>query len=262
MGAGNSAKYLRDTTISPQCIEFCVAFENIGGNLKDTGATAARKMAWKGLDNNGNGHVSLAETGKWIQDTLTDTYGTDRGTELYKAFYPSYIRAFKDAADWGADNPIKGTKSATGDDYIQYKEFRLLAVYLCLFAVMFDAFSSVDGADNKLGAGDTAGDDRRLSLAEWENALKSGLFRGHPAIGLKAAQTNAKLGKKFFQQMDADGHGMVLLNEWCEWIEDMEVEHETYWGKMLNAGEDPKTIASQLEARKTRKTARKAAKTE
>merc|ERR1740117_2644372 len=80
------------------------------------------------LDNNGNGYVSLAETGKWIKDSLTNFLeNADKALIVYKSFYPSYIRAFKDAG-------------ASTDDYVQKSEFRLLCAYLCLYGIMFDHF--------------------------------------------------------------------------------------------------------------------------
>ena len=76
--------------------------------------------------------MSLAETGKWIRETLIAyTENAIYGEMLYKCFYPSYIRAFKDAADAGRDTAIAGS-SASADDYVQKNEFRLLCSYLCL----------------------------------------------------------------------------------------------------------------------------------
>merc|ERR1712100_171076 len=109
-----------------------------------------RKAAWRVIDNNGNGYVSLAETGKWIKNLITiqivkEATALDRGKGgkttnasvkavtqeaqdsaklLYKRFYPCYIRAFLDAADIGKNNgKVGGTKTATKDDYVQRFEF-------------------------------------------------------------------------------------------------------------------------------------------
>merc|ERR1719155_154189 len=71
----------------------------------------------------------------------------DESKLLYKRFYPCYIRAFLDAADIGKNGKVGGTKTATKDDYVQRSEFRFLNVYLCIYALMYDAFSVVDGGD-------------------------------------------------------------------------------------------------------------------
>merc|ERR1712224_661871 len=148
---------------------------------------AFRKAAWRIVDNNGNGYVSLAETGKWIQNQcihscLEEAKLSDRGsgktgkghlgkakvkkaqeegTRLYKLFYPCYIRAFLDAADIGKNGKVGGTKTATKDDYVQRSEFRFLCVYICIYALMYDSFAVVD-----VGDGITKDDDRRISLEE------------------------------------------------------------------------------------------------
>jgi len=232
--------------VSQDCLTFCAPFIPLclgkPSDPTDTEIVRAsreakklRGQAWRCLDNNGNGHVSLAETGKWIQDTLINHLGSkDEGIRIYKAFYASYIRAFLDAADYGADKKVKGTKTATTDDYVQRNEFRLLIAYLCIYATMFDAFAKVDGG----GEGTTKDDDRRISKDEWTAALSKGAFKGSPLTGLTQAQSNPQNGAAIFAEMDADGKGMVLLKEFCEYCEKKEAGAKTDMGKLLRAGED------------------------
>jgi len=212
-----------------------------------------RDEAWKAIDNNGNGHVSLAETGGWIVKSLKANFlaagklerGTgktsstslkavcedakEKGEALYKLFYPCYIRAFVDAADIGKNKAVRGTATATTDDYVQRSEFRFLNVYLCIYALMFDGFAKVDGGS----AGRTKDDDRRISKAELGAACSK--FKGHPLLGLKMLGMPGSYGNldDIFGQMDADGKGMVLLNEWCLWLEKKESEHKTELGVLL-----------------------------
>jgi len=236
MGAGASigdSKYqnARRTLLSKECVEFIHCFENMGHS--DIRARAVRVQAWMCLDNNGNGYVSLAETGKWINDTLINFCGdADRGKLLYKSFYPSYIRAFKDAADASKDTKI--TSKASTDDYVQKKEFRLLCAYLCLYAIMFDHFARIDGFGAGKGADgvgiEDKSDDRRMSEAEWNAARKD--FKMSPFISLKCA-ARKKTGAGIFREMDEDGKGKVLLNEFCKYIKDGEIEMETDFGKLL-----------------------------
>jgi len=167
-------------------------------------AKKLRKAAWRVIDVNGNGYVSLAETGKWIKELLETQMVKEAGPAskgkggktgkqhsrsaqvkdaqdnsklLYKRFYPCYIRAFLDAADIGKNGKVGGTKTATKDDYVQRHEFRFLCCYLCIYALMYDAFSVVDGG----GAEITKDDDRRISLAELKAACSK--FEGHPLVG-------------------------------------------------------------------------------
>jgi len=218
------------------------------GSQYSKASKTLRLSAWHRLDFNDNGIVSLAETGKWIKERLINFYvgdkdnkkfGVDKSSAelLYKHFYPSFIRAFLDAADYGA--PTKVTQSGggksysntktTGDDYVQLKEFRLLVTYLCIYATIWEAFSTVDGG----GKGVTADDDRRVSAAEWA-AGKAGMA-GHPLASLSLSANGD--ASAVFNKMDGDGKGMVLLAEFSTYIEDYEFALKTRWGKLLNAGE-------------------------
>jgi len=224
-------------------------------------AKKLRKAAWRVIDVNGNGYVSLAETGKWIMEFLEiqmvgEAGAGDKGKGgktdkshpgkaavkdaqgksklLYKRFYPCYIRAFLDAADIGKNGKVGGTKTATKDDYVQRHEFRYLCCYLCIYALMYDAFSVVDGG----GAEITKDDDRRISLAELKAACSK--FEGHPLVGAAQLGMPKKYGnvESVFMEMDSDGKGMVLLNEWCAWLEKKESENQTKFGKLLLKNEN------------------------
>jgi len=252
MGAGASTKELsREGTISTECQQFIDMF--MPYTVKNDSSKKMRNEAWKAIDNNGNGHVSLAETGKWILEALKIKFldegklerGTgktsqsslkdvcqkakDKGKALYKIFYPCYIRAFLDAADIGKNKSVRGTKSATTDDYVQRSEFRFLNVYLCIYALMYDAFAQVDGGIK----GKIKDDDRRITKSELGVACPK--FKGHPLVGLKQLGMPGSYGNldAIFKEMDADGKGMVLLNEWCLWLEKKESEHKTELGVLL-----------------------------
>merc|ERR1712183_1065638 len=165
--------------------------------------------------------------------------GVDAGAAklLYKHFYPCFIRAFLDAADFGAATKVTqkgggkvyGNTKTTGDDYVQFREFRLLCTYLCIYAAIYEAFGDVDGK----GKGIDATDDRRISKDEWLSKGKS--LAGHPLLSLSvSANMDAEA---VFSAMDADGKGKVLLAEFSTYIEDYEFALGTRWGQLLNANE-------------------------
>lgn len=155
---------------------------------------------------------------------------------LYKLFYPCFIRAFLDAADYGSKKKVTRANTAgksymcatiDGDDYVQFGEFRLFLTYLCIYATIWEAFGIIDG-------GKTDIDDRRISKAEWD-ANRANLV-GHPLDSLSvSADINPD---KVFAAMDSDGKGMVLLKEFSEYIEDFEYALGSRWGNLLNAHED------------------------
>lgn len=187
----------------------------------------------------GSGFVSLAETGKWIKDTLTNFCAdADRGLLIYKSFYPSYICAFKDAADVSAKKSI--TAEASTDDYVQKSEFPFLCAYLCFYAIAFDHFALIDGFGGGDKGADGVGiegndDDRRMSREEWDSARAR--FKGSPFLVLRYAALK-KGGGAIFEQMDADGKGKVLLSEFCAWIKDHEIEMGTAYGRLLQVGDE------------------------
>jgi len=79
-----------------------------------------------------------------------------------------------------------------------------------------------------------AQDDRRISFDEWKKMWTK--VKAYGFVGL----SNVKDPAVAFKEMDSDGKGMVLLIEWCEWLEKKEVEAGTEWGQMLTAGDDQK----------------------
>jgi len=217
-----------------------------------------RVSAWQELDFNGNGIVSLAETDKWVGERLINFFNdtdnkhigidTETAKLLKKRFYPCFIRAFLDAADFGAATKVTqkgggkvyGNTKTTGDDYVQYKEFRLLCTYLCIYAAIYEAFSTVDGG----GKGIDHTDDRRVSKDEW--IKNSGNLLGHPLLSLSLSADGDP--GMIFDAMDADGKGKVLLGEFSTYVEDYEFALETRWGKLLNAGEAVKGSAGEAVA--------------
>ena len=58
--------------------------------------------------------------------------------DLWTAFRPCYIRAFKDAADYAPDygEVVKGTKNAKQDDFVSKEEFRIFCIYVIIYAAM------------------------------------------------------------------------------------------------------------------------------
>jgi hypothetical protein len=216
-------------------------FQALG--TKGASKKGARHAAWRSLDKNGNNMCSLAEVDSWIQDVLKDCYPEDDDyLMIWKRYRPCYIRAFNDANDIAEPKGLKGATTTTTDSYVTKREFRGLCAYLCIYAAMFDCFSRIDGKvpsgdDSFVGIEVTADDDRRMSLDEWVAGFEQvkGKY-GFAAVGALGTEDPAEV----FAAMDADGKGMVLLKEWCAWLEAGEIAAETEIGKALSAGDaDP-----------------------
>ena len=248
-----------DSHTSKELFIFIYCFQSLCAKPKSTHGSVSKQLrvsAWQLLDFNGNKIVSLAETGKWVGERLINFFseaenkgmnvGAEEAKLLYKRFYPCFIRAFLDAADFGAATKVTqkgggkvyGNTKTTGDDYVQFREFRLLCTYLCVYAAIYEAFGNVDGG----GKGIDATDDRRISKDEW--TTNGQLLKGHPLLSLSISANGDP--SMIFDAMDGDGKGKVLLAEFSTYIEDYEFSLKTRWGKLLNAGEP--AVASAGEA--------------
>eukprot|EP01052_Picozoa_sp_SAG31_P049628 SAG31_NODE_10956_length_1079_cov_0.942857_1_plen_212_part_01 len=104
--------------------------------------------------------------------------------ELFPDFdhKPALMRAYK-AAD------------VSGDGLIRRNEFRLLLKYLVYFNDLWDRFDEIDSDD-----------DRRVTLEEFKRGC------GLLGIGIPADEIEAD-----FNDMDVDGGGKVLFDEFCSW---------------------------------------------
>ena len=152
---------------------------------------------------------------------------------IWKRYRPCYIRAFNDANDIAGEKGLKGSTTTTTDSYVTRGEFRLLCAYLCIYATMFEAFSMLDGKVPTGDDGDISDDDRRLSKEEFTGGWEK--IQGK--FGFAAIQ-NMEVGDgKVFDAIDADGKGMVLLKEWCAWLEKGEQEAGTAIGQALSIGD-------------------------
>jgi hypothetical protein len=151
---------------------------------------------------------------------------------MWKRFRPSYIRAFNDAKDC-AGKKMLNDKTIDTDDYVEASEFRYLAVYLCVYCAMFDAFAMIDGNSE----GITADDDRRMDITEWKRSYSK--IAGHGFVAFKSLEnsTDARL-EAVFREMDAAGKGKVPLLEFCAFVKRKEQEAGTTIGKLLSAGDD------------------------
>jgi len=195
--------------------------------------TPAKKLrieAWKQADPNGNGQCSLAELDGWVQKVLLLKYPKE-GEAIWKAFRPSYIRAFSDARDIGADKKL-GKSNCSTDDFVQARTFRVFISYLVIYGEMYDAFAQLDGG----GAGVSKDDDRKISPDELKKGIN--VLKGYSFVFAKDL-TEAS-ADAVFKEMDDDGKGAVLLIEWCRYIEQKEQAAGTEMGKLLAIGDDEK----------------------
>merc|ERR1712216_1030933 len=88
-----------------------------------------------------------------------------------------------------------------------------------------DDFAKIDG-----GGEGTEGDDRKIDKDDWVKGFKEVTEHGFVAFqGIK----DKKAALKVFSDIDDNGGGIILLDEWCAYIKKKEVEAGTVLGKSL-----------------------------
>lgn len=134
------------------------------------------------MDLNNNGCLSLAELDGGVIDAL--------GCRDLFNVKPVLIRAFNAAKN------LTGDQEGVMADYVQFEEFRALLSYLRQYFEYWVMFDRIDTSS-----------DRRVNFEEFQQAL--GEIK---KWGVEVADPVAA-----FNEIDMDGHGMILFDEFANW---------------------------------------------
>ena len=198
--------------------------------------SAGQKLRLEGFkmgDKNGTGHCSLAELEAFVQYALEKTHGSSRSDILFKTFRPSYLRAYTKA---------KALDRVGNNDYINFAEFRVFNAYVCIFASMLDCFHKVDSGK------DEDNPDRRINIMEFTKRFEK--TKGYGFVAFEGIYS-ADEAKAVFDVMDSNAGGMVLFDEWCEYLAKAEIRMKTDMGELLEGklqlqAQDDKTVISAI----------------
>ena len=196
VGAGMAATSLEAGFVNSAVQRF---MDTVPVDPGEPGRTLRLQM-FDDIDLNGNGYLSLAEVDKGIRDVL-------QCDELFNA-KPAIMRAFQAAK--GAAK----TGSKLGADFVERAEFRLLLVYLKRYFELFLMFEVLD-----------TGHDRRVGLEEFSKAVNQLERRWGMVI---ADSTTA------FTEIDRDGGGQILFDEFCDWAIEQNIVHDIKWVSEAN----------------------------
>ena len=175
-----------------------------------------REALWPNFDGNANGRVTLACTNGGVMRALCNMWGRE-GDQLFHRYYRSYIRAWSDAKD--AAKKVR----EDDDEVVTRNEFRLLLVYLGIYATWYEVFLFVDwNLDHRISRAEFVAALPRINLAgrTWANSI---------------AFANAT--ESSFDEIDQNGGGIIDLQEFCEWAERAEKLGGTSQGKELGVNE-------------------------
>merc|ERR1711892_1177953 len=143
-----------------------------------------RKQLWSQIDINGNGYVSLAEITKGIRDVINIG-------DLFD-YRPAINRAFHFSRD------VHTSANTHGDDYLEFREFRLFLQAVRQFFEYYQAFDRID-----------TGDDNRVSKEEFTSeVIKETIERWVGPIESMEAE---------FIKIDKNGGGQILFSEFVDW---------------------------------------------
>jgi len=162
---------------------------------RDPESTSARRQLFRQADMNGNGITSLAECDRLIVTVLN--------IEGVKIMKPVIDRAFHAARD------IVPPVGAFLPHYVDFHEFRYFLIYLKHYLELFLIFCSVDQKDH---TGKYS--DRRMSYPEFESALPHLIEWG---LEDETAAQLKKDPRVVFRDLDANGGGVVLFDEFAHW---------------------------------------------
>jgi Ca2+-binding EF-hand superfamily protein len=198
-------------TTSTELYRFLESFVEFSENSSE--GKEKRHSAFTTADPNGNGYCSLAELESFILVALQKGFSKEESNALFRLFRPCFIRAFTSSKTFAQDH------TENDDDFVQSSEFRKFVLFLCIYAVMYDAFTQLDGTKEN-------DEDMKVNKEEflqgYQNLKKYGFF----ALNSLSSNEEATF---FFDEMRAEANA-VVFSEWCSHLVRIEKENNTTLG--------------------------------
>lgn len=156
---------------------------------KDSASLRRRKDLFMQMDPNGNGYLSLAEVDRGVLKVM-DVPCLRKRAVVHRAFHAArHI------------SPGKPGRVTDENDYIDFREFRCFLAYLRHYLELFEMFGRIDTSS-----------DLRVSRDEFVAAVPMLL-----GWGAKCAHDLQTRPEAVFGQVDRDGGGQILFDEFADW---------------------------------------------
>eukprot|EP00211_Chloroparvula_japonica_P005757 CAMPEP_0119124000 /NCGR_PEP_ID=MMETSP1310-20130426/3748_1 /TAXON_ID=464262 /ORGANISM="Genus nov. species nov., Strain RCC2339" /LENGTH=376 /DNA_ID=CAMNT_0007113883 /DNA_START=81 /DNA_END=1207 /DNA_ORIENTATION=- len=154
-----------------------------------------RREIFNEYDVNGNGYLSLAELDKMVKEVMRKTDEGEGDKEKEREMGRAVMRAYQAA---------RAVDTEGNEDYVEFREFRLFLHYLRTYYEFRMMFNQLDG-DRHAG-----GQDGRISRSEFVAAV--------PLLRKWGASVSEETASTIFEkEVDADGKGEVLFDEFARW---------------------------------------------
>ena len=197
--------------------QFLKTFAELTENSSE--GKAKRHAAFSIADPNGNGYCSLAELESFILDSLQKSFPKEVSNALFRVFRPCFIRSFTSSKTFAQDHDAN-------DDFVQSSEFRKFVLFLCINAIMYDAFTKLDGTMEN-------NEDRKVNKSEFLQSYQN--LKGYGFFALTALNSDV-VAAAFFDEMSAGfgamsaGTNTVVFSEWSSYLQKIEKENNTTLG--------------------------------
>ena len=210
-----SDAYQLGPSASKEVIEFVQVFQPLAE--KDDTGKELREKFFNFADQNRTGYVSLAETEIFIKHALTKAMQKDKAKEMFLRFRKSYIKAFTKAKSLHDTDESK-KRGSLGGEYVTFAEFRLFNAYLCIYGVLWDAFSRINPESD------------RIDFSEFIGSYHDVRDYGFVALSSISSSDQAAV---IYDEFDVDDSKQISYQEWCSYILDAEAEEGTELGKLM-----------------------------
>jgi len=162
---------------------------------KNEEQNALRKALFDGFDPNGNGYLSLAEIQRGCEQIIGLPEIYENKPVMMRAYQAARSVANKKSPETEGDGENKEGEDL-GEHYVERSEFRLLLLYLRNYLEVWQMFDRID-----------TGDDRRINLEEFQSAIPL----------LKTWGVEIEDSEASFAEIDANGGGQILFDEFSHW---------------------------------------------
>ncbi len=217
IGLKGSVAYFPDLTESAQSFkDFIQSFHPLtiekGSNEFNERYIDIRKSAFKACDIRRTGNLSLPDIESFVLLKLKRDHGERDSEIIFNAFMPSYRIAYDATKAW------KSHILHDDGDFISFQHFRLLNVFLCVYAGMCEVFTRLTGEGSQ---------EKGLNRDRWNLGRQKLRSTGFVAFDPLYEDSASFDGMK--QQ-----NGYVHFQDFCEWIKEAEIVANTELGEKLS----------------------------